>query len=64
LPKINKPLPKNDTATKQDKKAALDQYYALQRQVEQREELIETLQQEITFSNQSLERNIERNRQV
>ncbi len=44
------------SATKQDKKAALDQYYTLQRQMKQREELIETLQQEITFSNQSLER--------
>jgi len=42
--------------TKQDKKAALDQYYTIQRQVEQRAELVETLQQEIEFSNQSLDR--------
>jgi len=42
--------------TKQNKKAALDQYYTIQRQVEQREELIETIQQEIEFSNQSLDR--------
>lgn len=44
------------SATKKDKKAALGQYYTLQRQIEQREELIETLQQEIEFSNQSLNR--------
>ncbi len=43
-------------ATKQDKKAALDQYYTIQRQVEQREELIVTIQQEIEFFNQSLDR--------
>lgn len=43
-------------ATKQDKKAALDQYYTILRQVDQREELIETIQQEIEFSNQSVTR--------
>ncbi len=53
LKEINKAA-KLLSATKKDKKAALDQYYTLQRQVEQRTELIETLQQEIAFSNQSL----------
>lgn len=55
LKEINKAT-KLLNATKQDKKAALDEYYTIQRQVDQREELIETIQQEIEFSNQSLER--------
>ncbi len=42
--------------TKKDKKAALDQYYAILRQVHQRQELVETLQQEIDLSNQSIDR--------
>lgn len=53
LKEINKAA-KLLSATKKDKKAALGQYYTLQRQIEQRAELIETLQQEIEFSNQSL----------
>ncbi len=44
------------TNTKKDKKAALDQYYAILRQVHQRQELIETLQQEIDLSNESIDR--------
>ena len=42
--------------TKKDKKTTLDQYYTIQRQVRQRQELIETLEQEIALSNQSMER--------
>lgn len=44
------------TNTKKDKKAALDQYYAILKQVHQRQELVETLEQEIELSNQSIER--------
>lgn len=44
------------TNTKKNKKAALDQYYAILRQVHQRQELVETLQQEIDLANQSIDR--------
>lgn len=44
------------STTKKDKKTALDQFYTIRRQVEHRAELIETLQKEIEFSNQSLDR--------
>lgn len=43
-------------ATKKDKKQVLNQYYTVQRQIRQRKELIETLQQEIELSNESIER--------
>ncbi|MEM1123164.1 MAG: peptidoglycan DD-metalloendopeptidase family protein [Bacteroidota bacterium] len=42
--------------TKKDKKNALSQYYALQRQIRQRQQLIETLEKEIALSDKSIER--------
>lgn len=42
--------------TKADKKAVLDKYYTLHRQISQREDLISTLLKEVELSNQSLER--------
>ena len=42
--------------TKKDKKAALDQYYTILRQVHQRQELVETLEQEIDLANESIDR--------
>jgi len=44
------------SSTKKNKKAALDQYYAILRQVHQRQELVETLEQEIDLANQSIDR--------
>lgn len=44
------------TATQKDKAAALDQFYAVRRQVQQREQLIETLNEEILLSTSSIER--------
>lgn len=44
------------SSTKKDKKVALNQFYVLQRQVRQRQELIETLEEEITLSNRSIDR--------
>ena len=44
------------STTKKDKKAALNQYYTIQRQIRQREQLIETLEQEIVLSDKSIDR--------
>lgn len=44
------------TNTKKSKQAALDQYYTILRQVHQRQELVETLEQEIDLSNESIDR--------
>ena len=44
------------TNTKKNKQAALDQYYTILRQVHQRQELVETLEQEIDLSNESIDR--------
>lgn len=43
-------------STKKDKKQVLNQFYTVQRQIKQRQELIETLQQEIELSNNSINR--------
>lgn len=43
-------------STRSNRKVALDQYYVVQRQVRQRQQLIETLKQEIDLANQSIER--------
>ncbi|MEM1119783.1 MAG: peptidoglycan DD-metalloendopeptidase family protein [Bacteroidota bacterium] len=43
-------------STKKDKKQVLNQYYTVQRQIKQRQELIETLEKEIDLSNKSIKR--------
>ena len=43
-------------STQKDKATALDQYYAIQRQIQQRQELVETLHQEVDLSTESIER--------
>lgn len=43
-------------STKKDKKQVLNQFYTVQRQIRQRGELIETLEQELELSNQSIDR--------
>ena len=42
--------------TTESKAAALDRYVTLQKQIQKREQLIETLRQEISFTNQSVDR--------